>query len=98
VIGLNGTLTHNWPYHAEHYMNDNVFVHIRLLNLKNIKRVKKGVNNFYSTGLYLFNSRLMLRKEMGQKLVKVNSIGNIYDEPVQDHSIQHNGLLKDVNV
>jgi hypothetical protein len=35
---------------------------------------------------------------MGKKVVKVNSIGNIYDEPVQDHSIQHNGLLKDENV
>jgi hypothetical protein len=56
--------------------------------------VKKGVNNFYNTGLYLFSSRSMLRKAMGQKVVKVNPIGNIDDEPVQDHSIQHNDLLK----
>jgi hypothetical protein len=95
VFGLNGTLTHNWPYRAKHYMNSNLFVHIRLLNLK---RKKNGVKNFYNTGLYPFSIRSMLRKKMGQKVVKVNSLGNTYDEPVQDHSIQHNGLLKDVNI
>jgi hypothetical protein len=35
---------------------------------------------------------------MGQKVVKVNLLGIIYNEPVQDHIIQHNSLLKDENV
>jgi hypothetical protein len=40
----------------------------------------------------------MLKKEMGHKVMKVNSLGNNYDEHVQVHIIQHNGLLKDENM